>query len=143
MNLTKAFQFCIHRAKKPPTRPALPAPTGQPTCPQKGHTADIAYNTEKANHKPKNRNRRPRIGCFLTTWASIVVRSNFMSSYVILPSGFGIVYLCAWLLRNCQNEQVLPFSILIKSHYIKLCSLCLAAIIAASLSKASKSSSPG
>jgi len=52
--LINDFQSCNSNAKKPPTIPALPAPIGQPTCPQNGQTANMAYRLENPNHQAKN-----------------------------------------------------------------------------------------
>jgi len=54
--------FPMTRAKNPPTIPALAAPTGQPNCPQKGHTDELAYIPEKMSHQVKNLNTRPTNG---------------------------------------------------------------------------------
>jgi hypothetical protein len=51
--------FPMTRAKNPPTIPALPAPTGQPGWPQKGHTDELAYIPAKISHQVRNLNKPP------------------------------------------------------------------------------------
>jgi hypothetical protein len=49
-------------AKKPPIIPAAPTPTGQPGCPQKGQTEELAYIPKKTSHQEKKRNKPPVTG---------------------------------------------------------------------------------
>jgi len=49
------FQFCKHRVKIPPVRPAVPAPTGQLLRPQKGQTVTAPKSEERPIHQPKKR----------------------------------------------------------------------------------------
>jgi hypothetical protein len=52
-------------AKNPPTKVALPIPTGQDGSPQQGHKIEIAYTPENVSHQQENRKRYLNIECFL------------------------------------------------------------------------------